>query len=420
MAENPRLRGARYANLGERLAATLAPPPPPLAAMTPTAPTVQALANDLVNGRPPRMAPLQAAPVNTAPPMPGMVNGRPIRTAPLQAMGAMPPPSMPGPSAMPSMPSAMPGMINGRPIRTVPLQAAPVAGGVRGAVGRLGSQVSKTVGGRQVLPNLGGMKRVGLGLGIGVGSDFIADKVDPGGGLINNIISGAGTGAGFGIMSKNPYLAAGATVLGGVAGALGLLGGEEKAAFKPDKVMSAMSDMGVPVEQRALYMSLFDIEKDAVGEDVAKQNLLTRLQDSAVQMEQAQMAEQQGAMDQERMLASQAMAAQFFQPFAQQMITSAQQRAQAVEGMLPSLPPEYRGIAQAQAASALDNATRMATAYQAQAQMIPAMAAMESQTQNVNSIAAQLQQMGVQNAIQGQFGTGGGGVSLTDLLTPGQ
>jgi len=277
--------------------------------------------------------------------------------------------------------------------------------------------MAQSLGARQVLPKLGGFKRAGVGLGVGIGADMLANAVDSNGGILNRTLKGAGQGAGLGLLSKNPLVIGGAALGGGVLGALGVLGGKEKKSgidFK--QVDTVMMQAGVREDERSGIRALYELEKEALGEDEAKAKLLQRmemaLQNNNVMAQQA-MAEQQA---QSRMLASQALAGQFFQPFAQQMVQSAQQRHQMLQNILPTLPENYRGIAASQSAAALDNATRMATAYQAQAQLIPTMSAIQDQTQQINGIASQMLQGGIQNALTGNYGQQASGGSLQEQL----
>lgn len=284
------------------------------------------------------------------------------------------------------------------------LAAQAEASGIRG----LASQAA----GRQVLPNITGLKRGLLGLGVGVGADVLSKKVDPEGGILGRTISGAGTGAGLGLMSKNPLVIGGAAVAGGVAGALGLLGGGKGKSGSID--WDKVDALGIPADEREQYRALYELEKDALGEETARANLMQRLNGSVANIE---LSAQQAAAEQQaqaRMLASQALAGQFFAPFANDMIQSAQMRHQAIQNLLPSLPANYRGVAQANSAASLDNAIGMARAYQAQSQMMPALAAFQDQQQQINSVAAQLMQQGMQNAIGG--GQAAGGASMADIL----
>jgi hypothetical protein len=280
----------------------------------------------------------------------------------------------------------------------------PPVGGLRG--------MAQSLSARQVLPKLGGFKRAGVGLGVGIGADMLANTIDSDGGILNRALKGAGQGAGLGLLSKNPLVIAGGAIGGGVLGALGALGGKGESGPDFKKIGNLLAQAGVPEADRNQLTALYELDKQLLGEEAAKANLTTHVQQIIAQTQSAsaQMAAEQQA--QSRMLASQALAGQFFQPFAQDMLQSAQQRHQMINNLLPSLPENYRGVAASQSAASLDNATKMATAYAAQAQMIPAMAAFQDQQSQINGIASQMLQQG----IQGTLNPTSAGSSLQDLL----
>lgn len=359
-------------------------------------------AEPLVATRIPRNArPLVADPALASTENAWMIGG-PRRTAPLQATrlpvaGPQLPTTAIGGTS--NMPGAYPGVSQAASY-VDDLAAAATGTAVEGAaakglLGGLGAKISgipfpKSTAGR-----------VGLGLGLGLAAQPVSNALGGNESFLGRFAGGAVSGAGLGAIG-GPWGALG----GGLAMGLynGFFGGGEDAggSFDKDKVVDYMSITGMGEDQQQEMFALYELEKDALGGDAAKANLMERLSLHAQERDYQEQVTAQEAQAQQRMLASQALAGQFFQPFADKMITSAQQRYQAMQNILPSLPESFRGIAASQAAGALDNATRMATAYQAQAQMIPAMASFQEQQGQVNSLAQQLLQQGIQNTLTPQ------------------
>lgn len=370
-------------------------------------------------GRMPRVEPLQALTE-----MPSVRRVAPLQATRLPVYGpAMPPmPQSTGPVSSlggMSIPRNAPAGVNPASFVDDLAVAATGVGSKAGIAGRVGKAVvnpSATGLMKFVKPGIGvmGAVRPMLGYGMmGMAGSQVAGML-PGDSNVEQALQGAAMGAGIGagVGSIVPGLGTGlgALVGGGIGGAAGLLenifGGDDKGGGKlTEKVTNYLTSVGADADQQGSIMSLYELEKDALGDDVAKNNLMSRV--AAFEQEQtvARQQEQEGALAQQRMLASQALAGQFFAPFAQQMVQSAQQRHEMMQNILPTLPENFRGIAAAQSAAALDNATRMATAYQAQAQMIPAMASFQQQQDQVNSLASQLLQQGIQQTLQPQQGT---------------
>lgn len=359
-----------------------------------------------VAGRLPRPQPLAPMAMPNAP----MVSGRAPRLQPLVANRLPVGPQLPAPTALGN---SLPGAYN----PNVANLAGQVAGGVGNAakVGRFAGAVTNPAAtglARYMAPGLGvkaiGGKLLGYG-GAGLMASQLVNSL-PGESNAEQGLQGAAIGAGIGATAGSifPVVGTGLGALagglvGGAAGVLGnMFGGDDKDKFSFDKVANLMTESGVSTDQQTSLQGLYELEKEALGDEAAKANLLTRadsiLQQQMLAEEQAQIS----AAEQQKMLASQALAGQFFAPFAQNMVQSAQQRYEMIQNVLPTLPENFRGVAAAQSAATLDNATRMATAYQAQSQLIPTMAAYESQQSQVNSLAQQLLQQGIQNTLTPQ------------------
>lgn len=225
--------------------------------------------------------------------------------------------------------------------------------------------------------------------------------------FLGRALKGAGTGAiGF---SFGPEIGIPATVIS--AGLNAFFGGKKGDKTPVWLEEETLDRAGFSDVDKSQIRMTYDILKETQGEDAAKTAIgQIIMQDITTRKAQ----EQEDISSQRRMLATQALASQFFQPFTKQMLDSAQQRYQVSESVAKDLPPEYRSIMRAQNAASLDNANRVATAYAAQAQMIPQMAAVDYQ----KSIADQLAQQQAATVIQNLYGGGASGAgSLTDLAS---
>lgn len=261
------------------------------------------------------------------------------------------------------------------------------AGGAAGIMGKLGK-----------LPfPAGKFGRAGAGLGIGVVGNLLSGATGGNESMLGRFFSGAGMGGGLGAIG-GPQSA----VIGGLIGGLGnaLMGGGEAGESADDRFANVLGQTSFDDETRSEFQVMYEILKETTGDDQAA---LSQVGQAMIQ----RMMEQDNAQAaQAKMLATQALTAQFFQPFTKQLLDSAQQRATIGENLAESLPENYRGIARMQNAASLDNATRTANAYAAQSQLLPAMAAIQYQ-QGLAQQAAQ------QAAAQGM--NGGGATSLADL-----
>lgn len=250
------------------------------------------------------------------------------------------------------------------------------------------------------------MKTGAAGLGVGIAGNFAGDKLGGDETFIGRLLKGAGPGATVGALG-GPWGIAGGALATGLFNAIA--GGDKT---KPSKWIQddTLDRVGYTEEDKKQVQLMYDILVDIHGEEKANEEIgnlvLTDLQNR-------QMLESQERAEQTRMLSSQALAAQFFQPFTQQMLDSAQQRYQLTESLADQLPEGYRAVARANNVAALDNATRVATAYAAQSQLIPQQAALEMQ----HGLAQQLAQQQAAQVMAEMLGGGQQTGSLTDLAS---
>lgn len=297
-----------------------------------------------------------------------------------------------GPSSFANPIEQMVGQVTGSGMKA---KAAGLMGGASGVMGKtspFGKLLSTTKG------------KIGVGLGLPIAGNFLGDMAGGDESILGRALKGAGTGGGIGAIG-GPWGAAGGALVGGLGNALFGGGG----GSKKSNITELLSNAPLTPEARDRLQLTYEILKETSDEKTAGatigQMILEELNAGA--------AEAKATEDsQRRMLATQALTAQFFQPFTKELLDSAQMRYKMTQDLLPSLPESYRGIAAQQSIAALDDSTRLANAYASQAQLIPTMSAMQQQQSGVNQIAQQLFQQSLANT-----GTGGAGAgSFNDLL----
>jgi hypothetical protein len=262
-----------------------------------------------------------------------------------------------------------------------------VKGTLKGGKGALGKAA--------ILPVLGS-----------IGANFIGDKV---GGDAGGFISGAGQGAAFGSIG-GPWGALAGGIVGGGLSLLGSVGNETA-----EKVLDKVLVPGAYMDENDVddLKSLFQVYKETGKNDNEALELVGQ---TAMQLKTERRAQrEQEQLSSQRQIAQQAMFSQFFKPFTQQMIDSANLRYQTMQNLLPNLPEAYRGIVEMQNVTALENATRTANAYALQSQAIPTIEALKEQQAVQRQIAQQIQAQAIAAQIQGL--SGGGTGSISDLLT---
>lgn len=336
-----------------------------------------------------------------------------------RGMGALPPGTyVPGGGATPRIPGQdlvhLPGMgssATSEPgfVRQLATDVAET-GGITGAAKSAGSIAAL----RSALAGIPFPKstvgKVGLGLGLSVAGNVAGNALGGDSSSLGRFAKGAGTAGGFTAMF-GPEVAVPAAAIGGIANAI--FGGKKHEGGSSKWLEDDTLDKaGYSEQEKAQIKTMYEVLKSTTdGKTAAQQIGQIIIQDLTTK----QQATQQEAVSQKQMLASQALAAQFFQPFTQQLLDSAQQRYAITEKVADDLPAGYRSVARAQNAASLDNATRVANAYQSQAQLLPALATMQYQ----KGLADQLSQQQAAQVMANLYGSGAGGgsSSLTDLAS---
>lgn len=289
------------------------------------------------------------------------------------------------------------------------------------ALGRIGAAAeglgAEAAGGGGILSRIGSRLPMAEGVGLkgfargAVGPLIASIALNKAGSMaggsesfLGRALKGAGTGSiGFAL---GPEVGIPATILGAAFSALGGKPKNGTPVWLQDEVLNRA---GFGDEDKAQIKLTYDILKETQGKDKANDAIgQLIMQDITTRQQQ----KQEDESSQRRMLATQALTAQFFQPFTKQMMDSAQNRYQISESLAKDLPPEYRSIMRANNVASLDNANRVATAYASQAQLIPQLATIDYQM----NLANQLSQQNAAAVIQGMAGGGQSG-SLTDLAS---
>lgn len=242
---------------------------------------------------------------------------------------------------------------------------------------------------------LGIAGRAGLGGMAGMLASTAIDKVVPGSNSpIEQMLQGAGIGAGVGAAVGTPFFGIGALPGAGIGALVGAGGGlltslmpkgkGEKPTTSADfanVLQTAMGQAALTPEDQQQILGTFTVLNtlaDALpkGEqrDTAKQNALT--QASSMLIERMGSAQQQ-KQDLAKMLALQSSAAQFMQPYNDQLMEASTLDAQMAAQMAKSMPPQFQAAYLDSARNRLTNSQKLAAAYGAQSTMIPAAMALQ-------------------------------------------
>src|SRR5262252_1569526 len=280
------------------------------------------------------------------------------------------------PGALPSIGSAAPSIAS----EAATLAGAGGAAGGGGFLSGLGLSVPTWLGGSADV----GLKAAAgdvlplslLGLAAKTGINTIA----PGNStadVLANAAAGAGTGAGLGTLLLGPGLgtaigAGGGTLVGAGATILSnIFGGDNTAKDQKDNVMAMAKGYGLDPTQ---YGSQYDLLNQAgVGGNPKQLTLLLYQQMAKDKQTQQQQAEtsaylaNQHAADLQFGLALQSQMQNFMSPYVNNMLSSGVAQSKVLNNLADQMPSAYKGVFQAQAASALNNAQQTAGAYAAQA-----------------------------------------------------
>lgn len=274
-----------------------------------------------------------------------------------------------------------------------------------GSGGRLAGAASSAFWNVPKLWSKAGAARLGTGLALSYGGNMLGEALGGSDTLQGRITKGAAKGAGLGIIG-GPWGAAAGGALGGLYG--GVFGKAPKKVNYKLKLQDAISTMGLPPEIQANLMQQYTARvkvfgntkenKEATANAIAEAGLAAMQEMSAQGQTQGayggaydaqNAANGYGPLNSANGLRGQAalqlQAAQFMQPYADQVRMDATNQAAYLSNAAASLPPAYRSVAQAGAIGNMTAANQMATAYQASAALAPATAAYEEQLKKFNA-----------------------------------
>lgn len=267
------------------------------------------------------------------------------------------------------------------------LLGATAAGGAKGLLSRLTSGMSAPTSLRS------GLGRGAAGLALSMGGSYLGEQLGGNESPVGRFVSGAGAGAGIGAFAGPKGALIGA-VLGGLGNAL--LGAGDDGPAPDDVLTNALSYSGLTPESQNRITAVYKVMSE-LGDETEALNLAGQL------IMDEMTAAQQHEQDLQTMLATQALTAEFFQPFTQELLDAANLRASITEQMADSLPGPYQQVARQQAVSGVTSAHRIASAYSQQAQLLPVMHLAELNRQRqfqqpatgTGDLASLLQQAGI-------------------------
>lgn len=265
--------------------------------------------------------------------------------------------------------------------------AGGTAGGARGLLSRVTSGMSAPTSLRS------GLGRGAVGLGISMAGNYLGEAAGGNESIMGRLLSGAGAGGGIGAFAGPKGALIGA-VLGGLGNAL--LGAGDDGPAPDDVLTNALQYSGLTPESQNRITAVYKVMSE-LGDETEALNLAGQL------IMDEMTAAQQHEQDLQTMLATQALTAEFFQPFTQQLLDAANLRAGITEQMAASLPGPYQAVARQQAVTGLSSAQRLAAAYDQQAQLLPVMHLAELNRQrqfqqpaaSTGDLASLLQQAGI-------------------------
>lgn len=275
---------------------------------------------------------------------------------------------------------------------------------------------------------LGAKAALGLrGLGWGLAGQAVGtgvQKLLPGSGTAEHVLSGAAKGAGIGagigaiglpIPILGELTTGGGALLGGAIGGLaGLLHGSPKKGPATINLANlyqqANIDPGTAAQYDRYYKVLTSIDGSKDGRTKARQTIANLVLQQVAQ----QQTNPIHSLSPTEIAAMQAQTAKFLQPYTDETLSTARMAAQNTLANLSKVPEAYRGVLSTGAMNQLAASTRLANAYAAQAQLAPQAAALQQQQSQQMSLAAQIQQQALAAQLSGQSG-GNSGVNFATL-----
>lgn len=336
------------------------------------------------------------------------------------------------------------------------VESAAARTGIRGALAGTGTGLRGAArdafSPRSGASNMGNLSRFGLGLGIGMGGGALADKLGGSDTVAGQFTEGFSQGGSFGAVGGLPGAIVGGlgVGIGNVAshaiqgrGIESILGGSEEGGyggqiadyFESQKMGQDAEGNDMFSTEAQIVEALINPEVNAylaagIPNDVAEQmqaqvnerlaatdsqteriNILKGAANEIVDYMETGGAEQQ--LSPTDIASMQIMAAQMMAPVAADAAALGNMQADALQGLMPTLPDAYRQPVQQMIDQAVPHSQRVANAYMQQAYAMPQLDTLNQYQSNVNQTAQQL----TAQALSGAMGTGGtGGGDLASLI----
>jgi hypothetical protein len=335
-------------------------------------------------------------------------------------------------------------------------EAVAARSGIRGALAGTGTGLRGAArdafGPRAGVSKMGNLSRFGLGLGIGMGGGALADKLGGSSSVAGQFTEGFSQGGSFGAVGGLPGAIVGGlgvgignvashaiqgrgieSILGG--GEEGGYGGEIADYFESQKVGQDAEGNDMFSTEAQIVEALVNPEVNAylaagIPNDVAEQmqaqvnerlaatdsqteriNILKGAANEIVDYMETGGAEQQ--LSPTDIASMQIMAAQMMAPVAADSVALGNMQADALQGLMPTLPDAYRQPVQQMIDQAVPHSQRVANAYMQQAYAMPQLDTLNQYQNTVDQTAQQL----TAQALAGGGGTGAtGGGDLASLI----
>lgn len=176
-----------------------------------------------------------------------------------------------------------------------------------------------------------------------------------------------------------------------------------------DPEINMMAQMGIPDEQAQAIQERVNSQLAGTNSQEERIGIVKDAADELLSLTEASTSSNQ--MSPSDIAAMQIMASQMMAPVAADAVTYGNMRADALQGLMPSLPEAYQQPVQSMINQAVPRSQRVANAYIQQAYSMPQLDVLQGYQNQVNQTAQQLTAQALSNQM-----TGGGGSDLASLI----
>lgn len=177
-----------------------------------------------------------------------------------------------------------------------------------------------------------------------------------------------------------------------------------------DPEINVMAQMGIPDDQAQAMQERFNSKLAATNSQEERINIVKDAADEILGMVEEPTS--QGQMSPSDIASMQIMASQMMAPIAADSVALGNMQADALQGLMPSLPEAYQQPVQSMINQAVPRSQRVANAYIQQAYAMPQLDVLQGYQNQVNQTAQQLTAQALSNQMTG----GGGGGDLASLI----